>query len=488
MSPTVAQRREALEERSETIPLAVDLDGTLIKTDMLWESLIALLKTNVFAIFLLPFWLIKGRAYLKHEIARRITLDVATLPFNKEFLAFLQEEHKRGRVLILTTASDRTIAEKIADHLGIFSEVMASNGKHNLKAAEKSRALQEKFGNKCFDYAGNEKADLEVWAHTNAAILVNAPDGALKKAQRLTPVIKVYNNNQDNTLTAIVRVIRVKHWIKNALVFVPLLASHQLIDFALLLNGTYAFIGFSLVASSVYVFNDLADLNNDRHHHQKRHRPFASGELSLLSGLIMMHVLLIGAILVSLLLPVGFLFTLLGYYVLNVAYSLYLKKALLVDVLSLATFYAARVFAGGAATGIMPSEWLLAFCVFIFLSLAFAKRVSELQFLRENNKEKAHGRGYLPNDLESLASLGATSGYIGVLVFALYINSPEVNQLYSYPRALWIACPFLLYWISRLWLLVHRHEVPEDPIVFVINDKVSYLVGFAVSVTLVLAS
>lgn len=483
-----AQHRKTFEMTSVTIPLAVDLDGTLIKTDILWESFVTLLKRNILFVFLLPVWLLKGKAHLKHQIARRVTLDLVSLPYNEEFLAFLQEERRRGRSLILTTASDKAIAQRIADHLGIFSEVIASNGKQNVKGSAKSQVLQEKFGDKGFDYAGNEKVDLKVWAHTNAAVVVNASDSAVKETERLTPVTRIFSRNETSPLGAIVRVVRVKHWIKNALVFVPLLTSHQLVDVALLLKGTYAFIAFSLVASSVYLFNDLIDLNNDRHHHQKKHRPFASGELSLLAGLIMIPVLLIGGILVSLLLPPAFLFTLLCYYAFNIAYSLFLKQALLVDVLSLATFYAARVFAGGVATGIMPSQWLLAFSVFIFLSLAFAKRVSELQFLRQNKKEIARGRGYVPNDLEQLASLGATSGYIAVLVFALYISSPDVNQLYRYPEILWLVCPLLLYWTSRLWLLVHRQQIPEDPIVFVLKDHVSWVIGLALAVILLVAS
>jgi len=495
VSPGASRRLKIRTERtpragglfdSETIPLAVDLDGTLIKTDITWESLLALLKQNPFLIFRIPIWIVKGKAYLKQEIARRITLDVTRLPYNNEFLDFLRKEHDRGRILILTTASDSAVAERIADHLGIFAEVLASNGNRNLKGINKAKVLQEKFGYKGFDYAGNEAADLEVWARSHAAIVVNAPRRLIRQTKTKGCVTRVVTEKKD-TLGALLRVIRPKHWIKNSLIFVPLITSQELTNFALVQQAIGAFVAFSLVASSVYLLNDLTDLYNDRRHHEKKNRPFASGELSLPSGLLMIPLFLFAGLCVSLILPRRFLLVLGGYFVLNVAYSLYLKRILLVDVLLLAIFYTLRVIGGSVATDIPLSNWLLVFSVFMFQSLAFAKRVSELQFLRDHEEESTRGRGYVCTDLEQLASLGAASGYIAVLVFTLYLDSPAVKELYSSTATLWIVCPLLLYWISRLWLMVHRRQVSEDPIVFVLKDKVSCFIGLAVVIALLVA-
>jgi 4-hydroxybenzoate polyprenyltransferase len=255
----------------------------------------------------------------------------------------------------------------------------------------------------------------------------------------------------------------------------------------LVLQSIYAFVAFSLIASSVYVINDLLDLTNDRLHHEKKTRPFAAGEISLSAGLYVVPALLVPSVLIAMLLPPAFVLVLGTYFVLNIVYSLRLKQVLLLDVIVLAVFYSVRVVAGGIATGLIASNWLLVFSVFIFLSLAFAKRVSELQLLRDSHKEKSQGRGYLPSDLEQLANFGTASGYISVLVFALYLNSPSAKQVYTTSGLLWTVCPLLLYWISRLWLMVHRHKIPEDPVVFVFQDKVSWVIGAAIAVVLVLA-
>jgi 4-hydroxybenzoate polyprenyltransferase/phosphoserine phosphatase len=469
------------------VPLAVDVDGTLIKTDLLSESLLALLKGNICFLFLLPFWALRGRAYFKREIARRITLDVAALPYNEQFLEFLRQQHGQGRLLILTTASDQILARAVADYLGIFSDVLASDGKQNLKGTAKCKALQDKFGQRGFDYAGNEKVDLKVWDKSNSALVVNAPDTVIRKAQIIGRVTRVFTR-QVNSLSALIRTLRIKHGIKNTLVFVPLLAAQELEKFDLVAQAICAFAAFTLVASSVYVLNDLLDLTNDRRHHDKKNRPFASGELPLAAGLWMMPLLIVPAIVIGLFLPHSFLIVLGAYFLLNIGYSLYLKSVLLLDVILLAVFYSLRVVAGGVATGLVASNWLLVFSVFIFLSLAFAKRVSELQFLRGSHKEKCQGRGYVSADLEQLANFGVASGYISVLVFALYLNSPSAQQVYTSSNLLWTICPLLLYWISRLWLMVHRQQIPEDPVVFVFRDKVSWLVGAAIAAVLLLAA
>jgi 4-hydroxybenzoate polyprenyltransferase len=469
------------------IPLAVDLDRTLIKTDLLWESLCALLKQNPLATLLIPFWLFKGKAVLKRELAKRARLDIASLPCNISFLNFLREEHHRGRDLVLTTAADLSYAQQIADHLGIFSEVLASENGRNMKGRHKAKALEERFGKGGFEYAGNEFADLQVWQTANSAVIVNPTRGLVQRSRKIVPITRVFHDEKDR-FGAFLRALRIKQWAKNFLLFIPLFTAHDLENPHLLLKAMWAFLAFSLMASSVYVFNDLMDLESDRLHPEKKRRPFASGELSLAVGLGMIPLLVGGGFLVSWLLPVGFLVVLGVYWLTNLAYSLFLKTLVLVDVFLLAFFYALRVIAGGSATGIVISKWLLAFSVFIFISLAFAKRVSELYTMRELHSDTAKGRGYRTDDLEHLITQGSISGYLAVLVFALYISSTDVKLLYGSPEVLWLLCPLLLYWISRLWLWVSRRNIFEDPILFLMKDRQSYLIGLAIVLVVIVAS
>lgn len=469
------------------LPLAVDLDETLVRTDLLWESILVLLRRNLLTAFLIPLWVVRGKAQLKHEVSRRAPPDVSTLPYNEELLAFLRQERSRGRRLVLATAADASLAARIADHLGIFERVFASRGGLNLKGAHKARILETEFGHKGYDYMGNGRSDLEVWARARSAFLVDPTPRLLRRAREVTRVNRVFHARR-RSLGVLLRAIRIKHWVKNLLVLVPVFTAHRYGDLGLQTSALAAFGAFSLVASSVYVLNDLVDLENDRHHHEKRHRPFASGELSVAQGAAIALLLLIGGMVLALNLPIGFRSILITYWLLNLLYSLYLKRIVLMDVVLLALLYGTRVVAGGAATGIVISQWLVAFSVFIFLSLALAKRVSELRVIGENRSERSPGRGYLIGDLEQLASLGTSSGYIAVLVFALYINSPEVRILYAVPDALWLACPLLLYWTSRLWLLAHRGLLAEDPIVWVVRDRVSHMVGLAVASVMLLAA
>lgn len=470
------------------LPLCVDLDGTLVKTDLLLESLFALLKAKPWAVFLLPFWLLRGRAYLKQQIAARATVNVPALPYHLEFLQFLTEQYQAGRSLILATAADQTIARAVAGHLGIFSDVLASNGARNLSGRHKLQALRERVGD--FAYAGNARVDLPIWREATAAIVVNAPAHVVRSAQREANVETVFPGDQGlrARARAFVKAIRVHQWIKNILVFVPLFTSHRVVSPMLWLDAVLAFVAFSLCASSVYLVNDLLDLEADRLHPKKRTRPFASGALPVSVGLVAVPLLLgAGFGIAKGLLPPSFALALAAYYALTVAYSFYLKQMVLLDVVVLATLYTLRILAGAAAVGVPLSQWLLAFSLFLFLSLALVKRFSELHALRRSNNTVAKGRGYFAGDLEQLASLGAASGYISVLVLALYINSRQVTSLYSHPALLWLICPFILYWVSRVWLLAHRGQMHHDPIVFAIRDKISYITGAIVGLIMLFA-
>lgn len=451
-------------------PLCVDLDGTLTRSDVLFESVCGLLKQNLFYVFLLPFWLMSGKAKMKQKIASRVDLDVSLLPWNQEFVEWLREQKKQGRKLILATASDQKYAQQIAEHFGIFDAVIASDGVTNASGSRKLKQLEELLEGEGFDYAGNAQIDVGIWEHAENAIVVNPDAGVEAAAAKVSNVAKSFED-RGSKLKSFIRAIRVHQWLKNSLIFVPLVLSHEFANPELILQAVLAFIAFSICASSVYLLNDLLDLPSDRQHPTKYRRPFAAGDLSLLAGIFGVVGFALLAFGIALLLPVGFLLVLAAYYVLTLAYSAVLKRAALVDVLVLASLYTMRLIAGAAAIEVEATFWLLSFSMFTFLSLALIKRYSELLVQISLGKERLAGRGYREIDLESLSQMGAASGYLAVMVLALYIDSDQVQETFRLPQALWLLCPMMLYWISRLWLLTRRGEMHDDPIVFTIEDR-----------------
>ncbi len=467
-------------------PLVVDLDGTLVKTDLLIESLFALIKQNPLYIFVIPFWLLKGRAYLKRKITHRVTLDVRVLPYNRELLDHLMAEHARGRPLVLATGNDERIAHQVADHLQLFDRVLASNGNLNLSHRHKRERLVKVFGEKGFDYAGNERHDLEVWASARKAIIVNSSQSLSRRAARVAEIEQIFDG-RERWIKPYIEALRLQQWLKNLLVFVPLVMAHRYNEFDLLGRTFLAFLAFGLCASSVYLVNDLVDLPADRHHPRKRQRPFAAGKLSFLWGLASIPLLLGLSLLVSLFLPLPFLGMLLLYFILNLGYSFTLKKVVLLDVIILAGLYTMRIMAGSASISIWPSPWLLAFSTFLFLSLALVKRYAELVIMQGISGEKVQVRGYQVIDKELLASLGGGSGYVAVLVLALYISSGAAQILYTRHELIWLLCPLLLYWISYIWLVAHRGGMHDDPLVFTFRDSVSRIVILLAAVIVLLA-
>jgi 4-hydroxybenzoate polyprenyltransferase/phosphoserine phosphatase len=457
------------------VPLCVDLDGTLIKTDLLWETLVRLLKKNPLYFFCALIWWTRGRAYLKQEMARRITVDATILPYHEKFLAWLREEKKSGRKILLVTASDLKMAQPVAAHVGIFDEIMASDGQTNLRQEAKRRALVERFGERGFDYAGNSNDDLTVWRSAHAAIVVNASPSLAERAGRLTQVAKIFPGDSAPA-TAIFRSLRPHQWVKNLIIFVPALAGHQLGHRTVQLQGAIAFLAFCLCASAVYVTNDLMDLDADRRHAGKKSRPLASGALPLPIGIMLAPLLLI----LGLAIAAGESWPFFGvtflYVVLATSYSWWLKRVILLDVFWLAGLYTTRLIAGGVATNIVDSSWLLVFSMFIFLSLALVKRFVELD-AEKTAAGGANGRGYTPRDLGIITALGTASGFLAALVLALYVNSQQVVILYAHPALLLLLCPLLLFWISRVWLLARRGEMHDDPVVFALKDGASYLIG-----------
>ena len=467
--------------------LCVDLDGTLLATDALWEAVLALFRQNPFSIMLLIPWVLRGKAFLKQQVSQRVVLDVAKLPYHAEVVEFLHQERRKGRELVLVTATDRGIAERIARHTGLFGDVLATDGKINLRGLAKLQALKHRYGDRGFVYMGNAPVDLPVWRHADEAILVHPSSRLLKEASRVVNVGHVFQRQTRGRFISILSAIRIHQWIKNLLVFVPLIAGHKVANLPLLGDAGLAFIAFSFCASGVYVLNDLLDLEVDRAHPTKRNRPFASGKLGIPTGILLAGLLTLSGFSIALMLPRRF-FAILGLYVgMTTAYSVYLKRIVTLDVIALAGLYTLRIFAGGEAVRVTISAWLLAFSMFLFLSLAFLKRCSELYLLRGYDKGHVEGRGYREADLASLTNLGAASGYISVLVLALYINSSQVTGLYTHPEVLWLTCPLLLYWVSRIWLKAGRGEVHDDPVIFALKDKLSYAVGAAVALLMMLA-
>ena len=455
--------------------LVVDLDGTLIKTDLLIETTVALLKRNPFALPLLVLWLTRGKANLKEQIAERAVIDAVTLPYNAEFLDFLRAEHAAGRKIWLATASHRKFAEQVAAHVGIFDRVLATENGHNLSGQAKLDALVSNLGANAFDYAGNALVDLRIWSHARRAVVVHPERGVEAAARRFT-VERIFPRERPRWRTYL-KAIRVHQWLKNALVFVPLLLAHRVMEWPLIVDSMIAFLAFGMTASSAYVLNDLLDLTADRHHPQKRHRPFASGDLAPSACFWLVPSLLLGAGALTTLLPRAFGVVLIIYLAGTLAYSFKLKHHPMLDVMTLAGLYTLRIIAGVVAIAVAPTFWLLAFSVFIFLSLALLKRYSELRGMQREGKQEGRERGYHVGDLTILSAAGIASGYLAALVLALYVNSPEVLRLYRTPEAIWLVCFLLLYWVSRVWMIAHRGRMHHDPIVFTLTDGPSLAIG-----------
>lgn len=464
-------------------PLIVDLDGTLVRTDMLHETSLRVLRDSPWDLLRLSLWLPQGKAVVKQNLATRARFDPQHLPYNEALLEWLRQQKAAGRKLVLCTAADMAVAQSVAAHVGIFDEVMASDGARNLGGKAKAAALVARFGERGYDYVGNSTTDLPVWRHARRAVVVNAPAALVLKAGGICEVEKVFPRLPTG-LGVWARMLRVHQWAKNLLLAVPLLAAHQFAQAGSWFQLALAFMAFSLCASSVYIFNDLLDLESDRSHPRKRSRPFASGAVPVWIGLALAVLLLSTSYGVGTFVGTPFLRWLGFYFVLTGAYSWILKRVILVDCLALAMLYTVRIVAGAAAAALPLSFWLLAFAVFLFLSLAFLKRYAELEVQLLAGKAIAHGRGYLTSDAPLVQTLGVTAGYGAVLVLALYLNSDAVLRLYRTPEVMWGAVPVLLFWISWMWIQAHRGRMHDDPLVFAVRDKASLAAGAAFAAVL----
>jgi 4-hydroxybenzoate polyprenyltransferase len=458
-------------------PLVVDLDGTLIRSDVLIESGFAFLKATPYRFYEPLLWLAcGGKSALKSGLAKGTNIDVSVLPYDPAVVEWLTAEREAGRSLVLATASHERYAQAIAEHLGLFDKTFATNARVNLSSSNKRDRLVAEYGEKGFDYVGNSHADIAVWRSADRAYVVNPHNGVERAARKIGNVERVIES-RPATVKTWSKSLRLHQWLKNLLIFVPLLAGHLLGSPERVLAALLAFLAFGLCASSVYLLNDLLDLEDDRHHPVKRKRPLASGALPLTSGVALFPILLAVAFSTAwALLPWRFSVVLVGYYVLTLGYSMYLKRRVMVDVVILASLYTIRIVAGTAAIGTQLTFWLLAFSMFIFLSLALVKRYAELHAMMARGLVKSRGRGYVASDLPLISSLGSASGYMAVLVLALYIQDAKTASLYRHPQVIWLACPLLLYWISRTWIITHRGLMHDDPIVFAARDKISLAV------------
>lgn len=457
-----------------SIPLAVDLDGTLIASDLLWEGLFLLLRQKPHCLFLLPFWLAAGKARLKCEIASRVAFDAAALPYRAEIIDRLAAEKASGRKLILATAAPRLFAEAVAGHLGMFDAVMCTEPGSNLSSMRKRDALIAEYGDGGFDYVGNSKADLAVFDAARTSIVV-APDRHAARWQREHGSDLIEADRP--TVKTLLKMLRVHQWLKNSLIAVPMILSHQYLDMDAIVAFLLAFVSFSAAASAIYILNDFMDLALDRRHPTKRNRPFASGALSIPFGLGAMAVLMAVSFSVALLLPPLFMLVLVGYLIATTAYSLSLKRMLLIDVLTLAGLYAMRILAGGVATQSEFSFWLLTFSIFFFLSLALVKRYVELRGTELPAGERIAGRGYRAEDQEMIGMAGMAAAFTSALVLALFIDAASLSDEYTRPWLIWPLAPIVLYITMRVWILARRDEMHDDPIVFIIRDWRSQLVA-----------
>jgi 4-hydroxybenzoate polyprenyltransferase len=466
----------------------VDLDGTLVSTDTLWESLLLLFKARPLALFLVPLWCLRGKAYLKRRVADHVLPNTASLPYRTEVLSWIEEEKEAGRPIMLVTAADERIAQAVQKRLELFDEVVGSNAERNLRGERKRDFLVERFGLGGFDYLGDSPADVPVWKAAKVALVVGGATATMRRMRQagLEPV--EVKGPDVSRLWASLKALRPHQWLKNLLLLIAPVLAYKWEGPQTLLEVGVAFLSFSLGASSGYVVNDLFDLEADRMHKTKRNRPFAAGHLSIPTGFLLALGAIAGALTLSLLvLPPLFAGFIGGYLLLTNAYSFLFKRKLIVDVVLLALLFTYRVLAGGVAVSVPVSFWLLAFSLFFFTGLAFAKRYSELVRWRDQGLEWVPGRSYGVADLPTVRSVGSASGLVAVMVFALYIHSPEVRVLYDRPEALWLVCPILLYWITRIWFLAARNELHDDPIVFAMKDRNSYLAGLAVAACVVAA-
>lgn len=457
---------------NRNVPLCIDLDGTLIATDTLWEGLVSVLIRRPWLLLAVIAWALSGKAVLKREIAARYQSGGGDWPYRAEVIERIKLARGSGQPVWLVTGAAESTARTIADHLGLFDRVLHSSDTENLTSRRKRERLVSLCGDGGFDYAGNSRDDVAVFDAARRAIIV-APDRAASRwgSSHDAEVLPLAGISP----LAILKSIRVHQWLKNILIVVPLVLNHEFANFSLLLAAIAAFFSFSFLASAVYIVNDISDLANDRQHPRKRLRPLAAGAVSIPVISVTAVALLLASIGLASLLPPMFWAVLALYALVTTVYTFVLKRKLLVDVFTLAGLYTVRIVAGAAATGIDLSFWLLAFSIFFFLSLALVKRYVELDELADESGTQLKGRSYVGSDKDMIGQAGIASAFSAAMVLALYVDSKEVASMYPQPALLWPLCPLILYMLLRIWVLARRSQMHEDPVVFIMRDWRSQL-------------
>lgn len=470
--------------------LVVDLDGSLVRSDLLHEAVTEFAATSPRNVMQMAGWLRRGKAPFKDRLAQVVHPDPETLPYHPELLEWLIAERQAGRTLVLASASPRAWADAVASHLGIFDLVVASDSGTNLNAVEKRDRLVTLYSERGYDYVGNHAHDLPVWASARTAHLVGGSSALRRRADSVSTLGRTFSN-PSISLPALIGAMRLHQWAKNLLIFVPIVSAQLLGDWSAIGHSVGAFAAFCLASSGVYVLNDLTDIRSDRGHPTKSLRPFARGLIAVKWGWLLAPALVAIALTLAMAsVSWSLAAVLLAYLALTSAYSFGLKRRAVYDVITLATLYTIRIVAGAVAVAAPLSMWLLTFAIFVFLSLALVKRVSEVARMHRagiGESELVSGRGYQVGDLEMLSSLGVGSGLASAVVISLYVSDPTTTELYQTPEFLWGTVPVLLFWMMRVWLLAHRGQMNEDPVVFAISDRTSIAAGAVVMVMFVLA-
>ena len=459
--------------KNEDVPLVVDVDGTLVGTDLLVEGSLRLLASSPWRFLRSAAKGHRGRAALKREVMEAVALSPQSLVLNPAVVEVVESAKRAGRQIWLASGADELAVEPLARHIGADG-FLASDGKRNLVGNAKAEALVERFGEGGFDYVGNSRQDLAVWLHARRAVAVGASTGLRRRILSLDPEARFCAGMESRR--DYVRALRPHQWVKNALVFVPAAASHA-VSVDPYLAAAVAFVLLSLIASSGYVVNDMLDIAYDRGHPSKRRRPFAAGKVRFLPMLAIGISLGVAGVGASFLVSTALGTCAVLYLGLAVCYSLWLKRAVVVDVIVLASLYVVRLVAGGVAAGVVVSPWLLAFSMFLFVSLAIVKRRKELADVAEGRQQSILGRAYVADDVNVMTTFGAASAMGAVIVLALYVQSPEVAIRYGQPDLLWLACPLFLFWLGRLLLLASRGDMDDDPVLFAIRDRTSWVTG-----------
>ena len=466
------------------IPLCVDLDGTLIKTDLLIESVLDLIKRKPWYLLYLPLWIYRGKAYLKAAVASRVDFTEADFPLNNEVVDYVREQ-RQIRQTLLVSGSHQSLVDAVAASTDLFDKTCGSDEQTNLTGQNKRDWLVAEFGVGGFDYIGNDQDDNLVWPSAREALLVSKPNGIVEKTS--IDFNRVFITDKPR-LSDYLKLMRVHQWVKNFLILVPLFLGQLVGDPEAVAAIIPAFLAMSLLASATYIFNDMLDLQSDRENANKSKRALASGQISILAGCKLICLLMTGVLLLALMLPAGFNLMLGLYLLATLAYSFVLKRKEIVDVLMIAGLHTMRVIAGTVAIDVDWSFWLLAFSMFMFFSLALAKRVAELKNMVASGRMQTTGRGYHVDDIPVLLAMGVSSGLASILIIAMYINGDKVQQLYNHPYYLWLVCPIFMYWITRIWMKTSRGEMNEDPVLFAIRDRVSHVVALSVILIILAAT